>query len=561
MNTQTPFKHIGWGIRVWNDPAGFEEAVTRAVQEADAYGVDVIDLHDGVIPPDIGWVTLFSEYRHVPVLQKKYQSYTYKGRELSHARRDEYRQWFSDICLRISDAGLKIHAWYHVLDNLPEELLATESTLSRWDGRRLWQTIGGQLDDFFSSLPQVNAITVTGTQVLANSLNAPGGVAPGERLRAIYQCIYEACKRNRREFVIREIGSTAREISAFFDAVTPLPPDIPIMVKDTQDDWRQINTPINPSLHKLRGKRIIVESDLYGEHWGRQDIPMCRLQEIHRSVRSWLPLNVQGATGRIMVRQNEDTEIVHAFDTPNSANLHAFSYLMHNPGPRIEDVEELGADIEAFDLGLWYTWLHKQYGDKASPYIVSALDRTPRIARLVFYLGGAYFQSASHLPEPSTFEREMWPTFLKQYRALGMEVLQWEKEEALRLTRQSLRDIELGRGTLRQEDYTSLTGMFEQARDIIHAYRILLGLCSGRLHPEELPAAVEEATELADRLAGHRGTTFFGNLSTRLSQIAQFILEITRGVPKSAEQEADTGYQYENEDDAMGFEDLGLPMA
>ena len=396
MNRGRPFGQTGWGIRVWNDPNGFEEAVDRAIQEADAYGVDLLDLHDGVIPPAVGWVSLFAQYRHAQSL-RRYDSFTYRGRELSHENRDEYRQWFRDICARIRDAGLGVHVWYHVLDNLPEELLSAESTISRWDGRRLWQTVGGQLDDFFTAVPEVDTICVTATQVLANSLNDPSGVSPSEKLRAIYQCAYEACRRSRRKLIIREIGYTAREHEAFFDAVEPLPPDIPILVKDTQDDWCHVDAPVNPSLYRLRGKNIVVECDLYGEHWGKQDVPMCRLQQIHRTIRAWLPLNVQGAVGRIMVRQSENTEMVHVFDTPNSANVHAFSSLMQDPGPRLEDVQELDMDTEAFDARLWFTLALDRVRRVGQPLhrVRAGQDAEDRTARL---LSGRLLLPVGELP-------------------------------------------------------------------------------------------------------------------------------------------------------------------
>ena len=158
----------------------------------------------------------------------------------------------------------------------------------------------------------------------------------------------------------------------------------------------------------------------------------------------------------------------------------------------------------------------------------------------------------------------MWPTFLRQHKALGLEVLRWEKEEALRLVRQSLRDIDLARPTLAQDDYDNLMRMFEQGRDVILAYRSVLSLCHGRLHPQDLPAAVNEAAELAERLESNRGEAFFGHLPTRLRQLAQFVLDITKGVPPDgaarkieSEQEAET----DSDDEAIDFQDIGLPLA
>ncbi len=561
MTHDTPFQQRGWGIRVWDDPDRFQEAVERAVAEAQNYGINLIDLHDGAVPPRIGWVPLFAEYRQSPSL-RKHSAFTYDGREVTHEQRDHYRNWFRELCQGIKKAGLRVNAWYHVLSNLPEELLAVESTISRWDGRRLWQVIGGQLDDFFSAVPEVDGLTITTNEVLANSIQDPGGVSPAERLRAIYQCAYESCRRNRRKLLIREVGYTAQEHEAFLTAVRPLPPDIVIMLKDSQGDWCHVDSPVNPSLHRLSGKTILVETDLYGEHWGRQDIPMCRPRQLHRMVRSWLPLNVVGAVGRVMVMQDHDAELVHVFDTPNAANVAAFSHLLQDPGPTLEDMNLWDPNAEAFDFRLWFDWLRNRFGKDASPYVVSALDRSPRVVRLAFYLGGAYFQNRSYLPDPSQFERTLWPWFVRQAELLGMDVLRWEKEEALRLIRQSLRDIELARPTLEQKHYDSLMRIFEQGRDVVLAYRVLIRLCHGRLQPSALPAALQEALDLSERLETVRGPHFFGSLPGRLRQLAQFIQDVTRGVPaEQAGHDLPEIVSDQVDDDAIDLEDMGLPIA
>ena len=338
-------------------------------------------------------------------------------------------------------------------------------------------------------------------------------------------------------------AATPAEKEAFLYAVGPLPPDITIMSKDVQSDWFHLDAPPNPMLYLLGGKRILLETDLFGEHWGRLEVPLCRPRQIHRLVRSWLNLPIVGAIGRIMVKKRPDTSVVHVFDTPGSVNVAAFCGLLANPWP---DPDAADTDMDAFDTRVWMDWLHRQYGESASPYVVAALDRTPRICRLLFYVGGAYFQRNSYLPDVSYFERQMWPAFARQARGVGSDVLRWEKEQAMRLVRHSLQDIELAGPELESADYESLLQSFEQTRDVILAYRALIGLCIGRLNPDQMPGAVGEAEELTARLEAQRGSGFFGDLPGRLGQLARYLQDVTRGVPTDV---ASTMVAEEDDDD------------
>jgi hypothetical protein len=559
MDQQAAFEHRGWSIQVHDNPEAFREVVERAIAEAPGYGITSLDLHGGVVPPSVDWISLFAEFRQVFAL-KKQDAFTYQGRELDLAKRTEHREQLRDICRQIHEAGLQVFIRYEILNGLPDELLAVEPTLSRWDGRRLWQIIGGMLDDFLGALPEVDGIIATADEILASSMHDQAGGASIEKLRAVYQCVYESCRRHRRKLMVREVGYTAGEKRVFFEAVRALPPDIIIMVKDTMGNWCHFDAPVNPTLYTLPGKAVLVECDLFGEHWGRQEIPTCRLRQIHRTVRSWLPLKVLGATGRIMVHDGPDPA-THVFDTPNAANVAAYCKLVRDPGLRTENMEVWDVNGEAFDLRLWFDWLRDRYGEHASPHVVSALDRTPRVCRLVFYLGGAYFQESSYLPTAARFERLLWPTFLRQAKSLGMDVLRWEKEEALRLVRQSLRDIELARATLQTDDYENLILLFEQGRDVILTYRTLLRLCEGRLHPELMGTAIREAAELADRIQTVRGESFFGRLPERLRRLSQFLQDVTRGIPSELENEAPMVLESRQDEEQIDIADLGLPFA
>lgn len=550
---KTPFQLRGWGIRVWNSIDRFETAVERTIEEAHAHGITAIDLHDGTIPPGIGWIDLFAEYKHVQALRDAHVL-TYHGHPLTSEQRHEYRIRFRTLCQKIKARGLDVHVWYHVLRDLPQEWLDAEPTVSRLEGRRLWQVLGGIVDDFLMAVPEVDALTVTGQQALTAGMRDTSSVTSGERLRAIYQCLYEACRRQRRRLIIREVGTTRAETDAFLHAIGPLPPDIAIMLKDVQGDWYHLDAPPNPLFLHLRNKQVIVETDLFGVHWGHLDVPLYRPRQIRTAIRSWLLHSVSGVVARIKVIEQPDSPYEHLFATPNEANIAVFSHLCQHPYP---DPDLSATDADAFDFSLWLDWLHRRYGDNASPDVIAALDRTPNIVHRVFYLGGVYFQDRSYLPTPSAFERELWPVFVRQAERLGTDALQWEKEIALRLVRQSLRDIELAEPTLRRHDYESLIQSFEKARDVTLAYRVFIDLCVSRLHPEQMTITMDEALDLADRIETTRGPEFFGHLPDRLRRLCQYMQDAARGVHVYHEEPTTVRSDVDYYTDDIDIDDLG----
>ncbi|HQE61386.1 MAG TPA: hypothetical protein PLV10_03860, partial [Candidatus Latescibacteria bacterium] len=124
-----PFALRGWGVRVWNNYDLFDAEVRKAAREAGRYHINLLDLHDGTVPPGIGWVELFAQYRHVQALRDK-SSLTYKGTVIPERDREMYRQKFRELCAFVKSQGLRIHVWYHVLRDLPEEWLIAEPTIS-----------------------------------------------------------------------------------------------------------------------------------------------------------------------------------------------------------------------------------------------------------------------------------------------------------------------------------------------------------------------------------------------------------------------------------------------
>ncbi|HOS64317.1 MAG TPA: hypothetical protein PK251_06110 [Candidatus Latescibacteria bacterium] len=523
-----PFALRGWGVRVWNNYDLFDAEVRKAAREAGRYHINLLDLHDGTVPPGIGWVELFAQYRHVQALRDK-SSLTYKGTVIPERDREMYRQKFRDLCAYVKSQGLRIHVWYHVLRDLPEEWLIAEPTISRLEGRRLWQVIGSMLEDLFTGVPEIDALVVTAGGTTAYPTRDQSSVTPGERLRAVYQCVYEACRRHRKQFIIRETGDTPSESDTFLYAIGPLPPEIQIMVKNVQKDWCHLTAPVNPTLQRLGGKTVLLETDLYGEHWGRSALPLARPGYVFELVRSWLPLKAAGAVGRIMVQEEEDGVETSIFSSPGTVNLHAFGKVLAAPGTTFQQAGTWLPEFDELDRSLWYEWA-AQFGNKngnVSPCLVSALETSPLICLYTLYLAGAYFQDRSFFPGIETFEKSIWPTFVRKSKHVDLDVLVWEKDEAVRIAERSLEDLQRAAPTMDPQAVEVFTQFFEHAKDIAAAFRSLVELCAGRVKPETLRTTCRDANDLATRIEILRGPGFYGRLPERLRELSAYVQDHT----------------------------------
>lgn len=241
------------------------------------------------------------------------------------------------------------------------------------------------------------------------------------------------------------------------------------MTKEVLADWIHVDMPVNPFLPRYRRRKVIVEFDLYGEYWGRLDLPACYPEYIHRQIRTIKSFDVCGAVGRA-VHENERSPVFRTiFESSNEVNCYAFSRLLSEPLPwlgpgQVTDPREKqgrwGWDVDAFDKNIWMDWASRRYGRKAAVPLIRAFSRTYRILGLVTDIGGRRFQAHSWVPG-ACWVPFLWEPFVDQVRMLGMDFLRDEKREATRMAGCCLEDVRAAERELSKEDYEKLTAVFE----------------------------------------------------------------------------------------------------
>lgn len=531
------FAYRAWSFCIYSPHWDLlEDYVRAALTRADDYGINTFELHDYIVG-NRGLVDAAVTYRDFPRLAAKdVLHYGHETADRATRERDYTR--LRRLARDIKGKGLKLNCWYHVLRDAPAELAAEYPEIRDFDSGFYARYINGILREFFERVPEADRLTVTSLHETPSVIASPGTVRKSERLGRLYTATYDACHAAGRELIVRDFIVRAEDFEVFWDVLSKLPPDVYVMTKEVLADWVHPDMPLNPFLARYRGRKLIVEFDLYGEYWGRLDIPACYPEYLHRRIREIRALEVYGAVGRVVHEDQRSAQFATIFDSPNEINCFAFARYLSRRLPWLEvggftDPRERpgrwGWDLDAFDRAIWAEWAGPRYGPRALVPVVRALARTSRILPLIIDIGGRGFQAHSYAPGLRSIDF-LWEPFCAQVGALGMDFLRDEKRQALAMTGQCLEDIRSARPVLSACDYEQLNRLFEGESLIIRSYAAVLEGYYGvylaqRGDRRSSVIAAKGLDALATEVGKERGDTFFGRLPETLRTTAAWVRE------------------------------------
>jgi hypothetical protein len=512
-----------------------EDYVRAALPGARANGINTFELHDYNIGSR-GIVDACVQYKYFPKLATK-SELTYRRESCSCSQKEADYQRFRTLVQSIKDQGLKVNIWYHVLRDAPAELYTEYPEIKDLDSGFIWKYFDGLFREFFERLPEVDRVTITSLHETPSIMSTQGTLSREDRLLKLYLALYQSCQQAGKELIIRDFIAKAEDFASFWEVMNRLPPDIYIMTKDIMADWIHTDMPPNPFLRRYVGRKVVVEFDLYGEYWGRLDVPACYPDYLYRQIRTIKAFDVLGAVGRVIHEEQRSTNFATIFESPNELNCYAFSKYLSKPLPWLAPGSftdpqtqpgHWGWDLDAFDKDIWVEWATRRYGQPAVLPVVRALQRTKEIMSLTFDIGGRGFQEHSYLPS-SRSTSFLWEPFVDRVQLLGMDYLRDEKRQAANLAEASLEDIRLAQGKLEQRDYDQLARLFEGEIFIIRAYELTLEgyyqlyLAQQQTNAGGVKNAGIEMRELAGEIESARGSAFFGGLPNTLRNVAEFV--------------------------------------
>ncbi len=479
---------------------------------------------------------------------------------------------------KVKATGLRVMAWHHVRRDLPDELAQEYPESASGDPGFLQDWEEATLTEFFEVVPEVDMLVVTSLTETPGVLELPDRSRQVARLAGVFEAMERACRRAGKALVIRDwgaVGQNQREGAIFQEAMERLPENVWIHIKNVVLDFVTNAEVPHPNLTAYPNRPMIVEFDVYGEYYGRADIPYVDPQHFCERLDGLYSLQPSGVTARISYESGrKERRYRTIFDSPNAANAVAFSRWASEAAENrpIGEWLDFLRPSRRWQTYTWQ-WLADRYGAKAGPLLARVFERTPQIVHGIFApLWCGYWHPFSvmehttlpwpptRLPDHGSVPWNPPQDFLEATAGLGdndfsrvvgwmppataIETIGWcqllsRKEEGLRLAQLCWDEVSAeGRTVLSPADYQDLDLLFRQLVTVCRA-DVLTGkiLAAARgpgtdmtiLAGLSLPSLGAEAEKIAAEIRRAFGTNFFGELTLRMEAWVRWAKEISEG--------------------------------
>ena len=554
------------------------QAMDRTIAEAQRYGITHLEFginllrHSTVytgqpVPPCGNWVLCGLSFRDFPRLAG-HDVLHHGPAAITRAEREADLAYTRALFRKAKAAGLGVMVWHHLRRDLPDELAREYPASVSGDPAFLQEWEEGTLTEFFEVLPEVDMLVVTSMTETPGVHDMPDKSDPADRLESVFRAIDRACRGAGKALAVRDWGSVGQSQIAggqiFREALGRLPEDICIHVKNVVCDFVTNAEVPHPNLGVYPNRPLIVEFDVYGEYFGRTDIPYVDPQHFCGRLDGLYPLGPYGVSARICFEcDRRGRRYATIFDAPNAANAVGFARWS-------ADAAENRAASEWLDMTLpakrWQTyyweWLSERYGLKAAPLLGRLFERTPQIVHGIF--GGLWtgywhpFDVLDHttLPWPpmaltckaplaypeNDFRYVLdWLTPGTAVAHLGWCQLVSHKREALRLASRCASEIAAeGPAVLAEADFADLELLFRQTETVCRGDLLTGQILLAKRGPAQARAALQtpalqtlagQADEVAQEAQTAFGEDFFGQFPLRMRTWADWARNVSAPLP------------------------------
>jgi len=288
-------------------------------------------------------------------------------RKYSHFNKDkdvEYIKYCERVVNEALDMiepyGIKSYYWHHELE-VPLDFTETYPEIHNADGDVevthpiIKDFLINKIEDFFAAYPKMTGIVLTLHETRIPLLKLKNQkIGKVERVKYVTQIVYETCKKLGKELIVRPFASIAQDYNDLMDAYEQISGDLVVCDKWTKYDW-SLTRPHNPFLERIKNP-LIIETDIFGEYFGKGFIPVMLKNHIVEKVKYCNTFGVRGYVSRI------DRGGYIPFGTPNEVNL------------EIMDAAVDGRDVdEAIDA-----FFRREYGEYAD-VVRTAMEDTEEL--------------------------------------------------------------------------------------------------------------------------------------------------------------------------------------
>ncbi len=221
---------------------------------------------------------------------------------------------------KLSKAGIKSYMWHHELD-LPTDFEKAYPEILNENGDVevshpiVKDYLENRIKDFFDTYPKMDGIILTLHETKVPLLKLQNQKLDKiERVKYVTEILYKACKERGKELIVRPFASVPEDYDMMLKAYESISKDLTVMDKWTQFDW-SLTLPHNKFFEKIKNNPLLVETDIFGEYFGKGRLPLMLKEHIIQKVEYCKQYNISGYVNRI------DREGYHPFNTVNEVSL------------------------------------------------------------------------------------------------------------------------------------------------------------------------------------------------------------------------------------------------
>lgn len=375
----------------------------------------------------------------------------------------------NEACEKASAAGVKTYMWHHELV-LPTDFGKVYPEVLNENGDielshpLVKDYLENKIKDFFATYPKMDGIILTLHETKIPILKLKNQKLDKKgRVKLVTKTLYDTCASLGKELIVRPFASLAEDQSMMLDAFEETSPDMVIMDKWTKFDW-SLSLPDNDFFKEIKHNPYIVETDIFGEYFGKGRLPIMFKDHIEHKFNYCNRYNHQGFVNRI------DRNYQHPFGSVNEINLVIMHALVNNL-----DVE---TETQRF--------FEERYGTEANE-VRRIMEKTEENQKKIFYLNGYYFTQGSYFPDVNHCKNHFWFEIMRENMKIASD--EWfipvgwkrgtvsdllkEKDEAAEEAAILLSDVERLRGKISDTEFEKLSVKFRNLNFVAKVWRAL----------------------------------------------------------------------------------------
>ena len=451
----------------------------------------------------------------------------------------------NEIADKAKAHGVKTYMWHHELD-LPSAFgEAFPEVLNSFGDIEVSHPLvkdflENKIEDFFFEYPSVDGIILTLHETKVPLLKLKDQkLSKTERIVHVTKILFDCCNKLGKELIVRPFASVEEDYAMMAQAYREISTDLIIMDKWTQFDW-SLTLPNNAFLKKIQDNPILIETDIFGEYFGRGKLPLMLKEHILEKVEYCNKFSPLGYVSRI------DRGGDHPFGGANEVNLIIMAAVLSG-----KDVDK---EIDEF--------FNKTYG-KGGKIVREIMEETEAVQKQIFYVNGYYFHQGSFFPTLNHSKNHFYFEMTRpNYRITSgewfipldwqrgdIEALLKEKSEAVAKSTELLIKLNAAKADIPPEAYDELYVKFLNLNLTAKLWQTLLNFCIAYVRYVEKDEDKKKFFKFAKKFAelDKEGKTLLGkqyypiacktNNEIQASHDEKRILNFVRDAVKSAKAE------------------------